>query len=809
MKNCKSFEKQLITYLHGELNKRDFQTLKTHLESCGSCQAELEAQRATLVLLGASLETAPAPARLVAWRKPVIRRRSIIEKIWFSVQLKAVLGSCAVFSLLFLLSGMLVVFTVVKKEERCFSPPKVVERPKMKLKKPKVKVAKTSKPKPTTRIVTKVNRASMPDIQLPEMSGMGDGLASGIEGFDMMPEFEEVSYFGSGGLMSDTEQSMTDSEGAENDSFASSTVQRPRMPAKKLQIPVRIQKQQRKPKLRQRIVVKPTVNRTMPEIKGIKGGLGTADGAGLGDGIGFSMPEIEAFGVRSNGKKDSPTLGLDYTMPKDDLFGDTGAVTADPVATEPEPLPAKEEPPDNVWDEDRSDSRERKLQPAVFNPYMLAVENAFSTFSIDVDTASYGLARKQLLDGSLPEPEMVRTEEFINSFNYDYRPPTGKQTFAVHVEMAPSPFRTSMDLLKVGIKGRRIGRDDHRGAVLTLVIDTSGSMATPERLGLVKQSLALLIDQLNPTDEVAIIQFGGEARLVREHTPASEKTALLDAINGLQPSGPTQFDKGLELGYQLAKSGFRAGDSNRIMILSDGVANLGELDPEAILEQVAEQRKKGIYLSVLGFGAGTYDDDMLERLANKGDGMYAYIDTLDEARHLLVDQLAATLHVIASDVKIQIEFNPSRVLRYRQIGYENRQLTKEQFRDDTVDAGEVGSGQSVTALYDVELIPDGPEHEPVATVYVRYRRADNGAVEEISRRVMESVRQKSFEDADERFQLAACTAEFAEKLRRSPYAEGIEMKDIAEKLQPVAMELELDEQVKELLRLISIAERLD
>jgi len=324
---------------------------------------------------------------------------------------------------------------------------------------------------------------SMPDIQLPEMSGMGDGLASGIEGFDMMPEFEEVSYFGSGGLMSDADQSMTEPVGDENNSFASSTIQRPRMPAKKLQIPVRIQKQQRKPKLRQRIVAKPKVNRNMPdiempEIKGIKGGLGTADGAGLGDGIGFSMPEIEEFGMRSKGKKDSPTLGLDDSMPKDDSFGDTGAMTADPVAAEPEPLPAKEDLADNMWDEDRSDSRERKLQPAVFNPYILVVENAFSTFSIDVDTASYGLARKQLLEGGLPEPEGVRTEEFINSFDYDYRPPTGKQTFAVHTEMAPSPFRTGMDLLKVGIKGRRIGRDDHRGAVLTLVIDTSGSMAT-------------------------------------------------------------------------------------------------------------------------------------------------------------------------------------------------------------------------------------------------------------------------------------------------------------------------------------------
>ena len=208
---------------------------------------------------------------------------------------------------------------------------------------------------------------------------------------------------------------------------------------------------------------------------------------------------------------------------------------------------------------------------------------------------------------------------------------------------------------------------------------------------------------------------------------------------------------------------------------------------------------------MLGFGAGTYDDDLLERLANNGDGMYAYIDTLDEARHLLVDQLAATLHVIASDVKIQVEFNPARVLRYRQLGYENRQLTKEQFRDDTVDAGEVGSGQSVTALYDVKLKPDGPMDEPIATVYVRYRRADNGAIEEISSRVTDAVRAQRFEDADVRFQLAACTAEFAERLRRSPYAEGTEITDIAGRLYPVTLKLDLDEQVKELGRLISIA----
>ena len=859
--------------------------LEDHMESCETCRAALEAQRATLELLGATLEAAPAPDQLSPWRKPVIRPRSLLEKIWFSTQLKAVLSAGAIHSVLFLLAGTLVVFTVVKKSEVSFEAPRAIERPKMKLKKPKVRVNETSRPKSVTRIVSRADKTSMTDIQLPEMSGMGSGLGGvSIDGYDMAPDLGEVSMSGRGSSAGAVpEPAPSDHRIAGHDGFASSTVARPRMQMKKLQVPLATKKgKPQRPKLRKRIVAKSNLysddiavpDIAVPEINGIRGGIESdVDRSGLGDvGLGFSMPQDEVrgqklaeaskaapapvpaesqSGVEGAVKREKGTIS--FTMPEMAVFGISSKADslpkAAPVPAKPESLAygalkeseslAKGKELDEVDSDTSSDLFEgnarqeeeprsgepmtmmldravdelkrvdRKPEPAVFNPYMLAKENAFSTFSIDVDTASYGLARQQLLAGGLPDPEMVRTEEFINSFDYDYRPPAGKQTFAVHTEMAPSPFRTNMDLIKIGIKGRRIGRDDHRGAVLTLVIDTSGSMATPERLGLVKQSLALLIDQLNPSDMVAIVQFGGKARLVREHTPASEKAQLLEAINELQPGGATQFDKGLELGYQIAKSGFRAGDSNRIMILSDGVANLGELDPEMMLQQVAEQRKKGIYLSVLGFGAGSYDDDMLERLANSGDGMYAYIDTLEESQRLLVDQLAATLHVIASDVKIQVEFNPARVLRYRQLGYENRQLTKEQFRDDTVDAGEVGSGQSVTALYDVELIPGGPKHEPIATVYVRYRRADNGAVEEISSRVMDTARQMNFEDADERFQLAACTAEFAERLRRSPYADGTEMKDIKGKLQSVAMKLELDEQVKELLRLISIAERLE
>lgn len=536
----------------------------------------------------------------------------------------------------------------------------------------------------------------------------------------------------------------------------------------------------------------------------------------------IDLPAMNGIGKGlGDGMDGSPTMSDEEDV---SLFESEGAV-GNGIIEEPVPAALEEvalmllpEPESVLMAKDefesegrrsRSLKRMEKAVSAAFNPYVSAGENAFSTFSIDVDTASYGLARTQLTARQLPDPEAVRTEEFINSFDYDYRPPFGTQTFSVHRQMAPSPFRPGLEVLKVGIKGRRIGRDDHRGAVLTLVIDTSGSMNTPERIGLLKQSLLLMIEQLSPEDQVAIVQFGGEARLVQEHIPVRNSAALIDAIQSLQPGGPTQFDQGLELGYRVATSGFRAGDSNRIMILSDGVANLGELDPDAILKQVETFRQKGIYLSVLGFGSGTYDDALLEKLADRGDGMYAYIDTLTEARRLLVDQLASTLHVIASDVKIQIEFNPERVVRYRQLGYENRQLTKEQFRDDSVDAGEVGSGQSVTALYDVELKPDGPVDQPIATVYVRYRRADNGVIEEISSRVTDAVRATSFGAADARFRLAACAAEFAEHLRRSPYSEGTEIRDVLERLQPVMDMLDLDEQVKELGGLMDIVERLE
>jgi len=448
------------------------------------------------------------------------------------------------------------------------------------------------------------------------------------------------------------------------------------------------------------------------------------------------------------------------------------------------------------------------------NPFRDTAQNPFSTFSIDVDTASYTLARNYMSRGLLPPAEAVRTEEFVNFFDYGYKAPE-HETFRVFVEAAPSKFGRGLHMLKVGVKGRRLGREEQRPAMLTFLIDTSGSMDQADRLGLVRKSLRLLVGKLGPKDRIAIVQYDSHARLVIEPTAASDKKKILAAIDGMQCGGSTNLEEGMARAYAIAAQHFVPGGENRVLLLSDGVANLGAVAAEDILKKVEAYRKQGITCSVFGFGMGTYDDEMLESLANKGDGNYTFIDSEAEARRVFVDDLSATLNTIATDVKIQIEFRPQRVKRYRQLGYENRQLRDEQFRDDTVDAGEVGSGQSVTALYEMELaaaksqISDlrsqsgGLRFQDLGVVRVRYRRVDTGEVEEIEQPIRASDLVRSFDKADVRFRLAACVAEFAEILRGSPFAAGSDYVHVADVLRPAALDLGLDDRVQELLRLVS------
>ena len=349
--------------------------------------------------------------------------------------------------------------------------------------------------------------------------------------------------------------------------------------------------------------------------------------------------------------------------------------------------------------------------PVVINPWVMTEEDARSTFALDVDTASYRIARRSIRDGHLPPRHMVRVEEFVNAFDYQY--PAGRQdtqAFAVHAEAGPSPFGKDVTLLKVGVRGKVIGRDQAMPAHLVFVIDTSGSMGRADRLPLVQHSLGLLMDQLGPQDRVTVVAYGTRATLLVENESADAKAQVLEAVGQLQTGGSTNVLAGLELGYAMAERHFQGGRDglrggvNRVVLCSDGVANVGATESQTLLEAVKRFRGQGVTFTSVGVGVGDYDDRLMETLANRGDGSYLFVGDEADAQQVFAKDMAATRPVIAKDAKVQVVFDPQRVRRYRLLGYENRAVADADFRNDAVDAGEVGSGQSATALYEVELI---------------------------------------------------------------------------------------------------------
>ncbi|MDH4158370.1 MAG: von Willebrand factor type A domain-containing protein, partial [candidate division Zixibacteria bacterium] len=378
-----------------------------------------------------------------------------------------------------------------------------------------------------------------------------------------------------------------------------------------------------------------------------------------------------------------------------------------------------------------------KLVPV--NPWVMSERDPLSTFALDVDTASYTLCRRYIRGGFLPPAGAVRMEEFVNYFNYQY-PQRTNPTFKVHAEAAPSPFaRTdqNLTLLKIGVKARTIGRDQRKAAHLIFVVDASASMGQPDRLPLVQQALGLLVNKLSAVDRVSLITCASEARLHLETVPARERDRIRQAINAIQPAGSTNLLAGLKLGYATARRSFAPKQINHVVLCSDGVANVGQTEAEAVLEEVAEDRKQGITITCVGVGYGSYNDAFMEALANRGDGSYMFLDSARQAHRVFVRQLAATLQTVARDARIQVDFNPNRVRRYRLIGYENRDIEDKRFRDDTIDAGEVGSGQCSTALYELELIgqSSADQQDDLGTVFVRYRDVGTGQIEEISSRL--------------------------------------------------------------------------
>jgi len=445
--------------------------------------------------------------------------------------------------------------------------------------------------------------------------------------------------------------------------------------------------------------------------------------------------------------------------------------------------------------------REKRRRVVRVNPFVSTKRDNKSTFALEADTGSYTLARSYLRRGKLPPKHLVRVEEFVNAFRYNY-PGNVQNAFTIHTTCARSPFRDDLFQLKIGIKAKRLGRDGRRRSNIVICLDTSSSMGTPERLPLAQKALRMLVANLAPADRVTIVTYGTRARLVLDATPVKGNRArIIKAIDSLQPGGSTNVAEGLAVAYLQAHKTFNSMDNNMTVLVSDGIANVGPSDAKDILRNVKNDRRQGITLTSVGVGTGQYNDRMMEQLANNGDGRYVFIDTEREAERVFVEEIA-TMQVVAKDAKIQVEFDPGVVRRYRLLGYENRDIADRDFRNDAVDAGEIGSGQSATALYELELLKAKGR---IGTVRVRYRDIETGEVEEIESAVMAENVIKRRRPTPPRFRLAACAAQFAEILRGSPHADAGSVAQIERVLAQVTVEMPADERAAELLGMVRAA----
>ncbi|WP_299700840.1 von Willebrand factor type A domain-containing protein [uncultured Pontibacter sp.] len=346
------------------------------------------------------------------------------------------------------------------------------------------------------------------------------------------------------------------------------------------------------------------------------------------------------------------------------------------------------------------------------NSFLDAQKNPLSTFSIDVDNASYSNVRRFLNQGQRPPADAVRIEEMVNYFNYDYPQPTGDEPFSVITELSACPWNKNNQLLHIGLQGKRVPTDQLPASNLVFLIDVSGSMFSPDKLPLVKAGLKLLVDELRPQDQVSMVVYAGAAGLVLPSTSGKEKKKIIEALDKLEAGGSTAGGAGINLAYKVAEDNFVKGGNNRVILASDGDFNIGVSSDSELQRLIERKRETGVFLTVLGFGTGNFKDSRMEQLANKGNGNYAYIDNIREAQKVFVNEFGGTLFTIAKDVKLQLEFNPVKVKAYRLIGYENRALANEEFNDDKKDAGDMGSGHTVTALY--EIVPVGAESESQA-----------------------------------------------------------------------------------------------
>lgn len=441
------------------------------------------------------------------------------------------------------------------------------------------------------------------------------------------------------------------------------------------------------------------------------------------------------------------------------------------------------------FDRDEESSNTEEYSNISENGFHKVSDDPLSTFSIDVDAASYSNVRRFLTGGQLPPAGAVRTEEMINYFKYQYPQPTGNDPFSINTEISDCPWNKDNKIVLIGLQGKYIPTEDLPASNLVFLIDVSGSMYSENKLPLVKASLKMLTDQLREKDRISIVVYAGNAGLVLPAASGADKTKIKTAIDALEAGGSTAGGAGIQLAYKTAQQNFMKGGNNRIILCTDGDFNVGESSDDALVRLVEKERNSGVYLTVMGFGMGNYKDSKMEQLADKGNGNHAYIDGINEAKKVLVSEFGGTLFTIAKDVKLQLEFNPEKVAGYRLIGYENRMLNKEDFNDDKKDAGELGSGHTVTALY--EIIPVGVQSvflksvdplkyqhssdtddaaaltDELLTVKFRYKAPDKNNSELIVLAVKDAG--VPFIKTSDNFRFATAVADFAMILRSSTY----------------------------------------
>ena len=429
------------------------------------------------------------------------------------------------------------------------------------------------------------------------------------------------------------------------------------------------------------------------------------------------------------------------------------------------------------------------------NGFKNATQTPLSTFSIDVDAASYSNMRRFIMNGQKPPKDAVRVEEMINYFDYSYPQPNGKHPFSINTEVANCPWNSNNKLVHIGLQGESLETKEAPASNIVFLIDVSGSMRYGNKLPLLKKAYALLVNQLRKQDRIAIVVYAGSSGLVLPSTPGNKKETILNALNNLQSGGGTAGAAGLKLAYKVAEDNFIQGGNNRIILATDGDFNVGQSSDQDLEKLIVSNRDKGIFMSVTGFGMGNYKDSKMEIIADKGNGNYSYIDNLLEAKKVFINEFSSTLFTIAKDVKIQIEFNPTHVKEYRLIGYENRLLNNEDFQDDKKDAGELGAGHTVTALYEIvptnndQLGPVSLKYQTVnlassnslnselATVKFRYKKPDENKSKLIVKTIPTSV--EAFNNTSENFKFSSAVAGFGMLLTDSEYKGDLSFNDIS------------------------------